>query len=157
MGMCLPSRFWRARASPWQLVTGRGSEAHCSGLPTAHRDDILGVRLALDTVQARHGCPKEAMAAAAADLEQVRLVLPAKLEIEVATFLQAWLLAERGETREAILILEVDPRRDSAPVSTTASAALRAAWHHLHAACLFATGPPRAVEAVLNRIAGLQR
>jgi LuxR family transcriptional regulator, maltose regulon positive regulatory protein len=118
-------------------------------LPAAHRDDILGVRLASTLFKLGTGARKEAMAAAAAILSG-SLGTATKLEIEVATFLQAWLRAERGETREAILILEVDPRRDSAPVSTTASAALRAAWHHLHAACLFATGPPRAVEAVLN-------
>jgi LuxR family transcriptional regulator, maltose regulon positive regulatory protein len=118
-------------------------------LPDSHREDSLSVRFASILLKLGTGARTEAMTAAAAILSG-SLSAATNLEIEVATFLQAWLLTERGQTREAILILEVDPRRDSTPVATTASAALRAAWHHLHAACLFAEGSPSAVEAVLN-------
>jgi LuxR family maltose regulon positive regulatory protein len=155
--LAVPGRSWDVLAesvlagSCVALATGdwtwvRGA---LERLPDSQRDGSLSVRLASILIRVGTGARMKAMAAAASILDG-SLSAATNLEIEVATFLRAWLLAERGATREAILILETDPRRDSAPVSTTASAALRAAWHHLHAACLFAEGSPTAVEAVLN-------
>jgi LuxR family maltose regulon positive regulatory protein len=118
-------------------------------LPDSYRDSSLSVRLASILLKLGTGARTEAMASADVILSG-SLSAPTRLAIEVSTFLRAWLLAERRATPEAILILEVDPGRDSAPVATAASAALRSAWHHLHAACLFAEGSPSAVAAVLN-------
>ena len=107
------------------------------------------LRLASILIKVGAGARTEAMGSTTAILNDPP---PAETRLEAAVlkFVEAWLLAERGETGEALNVLAVDPARDSAPTSTAALIGLRSAWHQLQAACLFTEGPPNAVHAVLN-------
>jgi LuxR family transcriptional regulator, maltose regulon positive regulatory protein len=118
-------------------------------LPESNLKASLRLRLASILIKLGAGARMEATASAAAILNDEPLV-GTRLEAAVLKFVEARLLAEQGETNKALRILEVDPGRDSASSPTAALTALRSAWHQLQAACLFAAGPPNALQAVLN-------
>jgi LuxR family transcriptional regulator, maltose regulon positive regulatory protein len=118
-------------------------------LPESRLNASLSARLASILLKLGTGARMEAMGSIATTLAAAPAT-GTTLEAEVLRFLEAWLLAERGQTREAVGILEVAPAQDSTPPSTTASAGLRSAWQQLHAACLFVVGPVDEVDAVLN-------
>jgi LuxR family transcriptional regulator, maltose regulon positive regulatory protein len=117
-------------------------------LPGSHSDASLSVRLASVLLKLGTGGRMEAVRAAAA-IVNAGPAARSNLEADVLRFVAAWLLAERGEAREAIQILEVDPGQDSTALGAAWSG-LRSAWHLLYAACLFGQGPPGAADAVLN-------
>ena len=118
-------------------------------LPAAHRDANLGVRLASALIKLGTGARTEAMAAASAILNDAPRA-STRLETEVLEFLEAWQRAERGQVREAVRILELDPGFDATQASTAPAMGLQYAWHQLHAACRFVEGPPAAVDAILD-------
>jgi LuxR family transcriptional regulator, maltose regulon positive regulatory protein len=118
-------------------------------LPDSNLEASPSLRLASILVKRGAGARTEAIGSAASIIDDPPLD-GTKLQTAVLKFVEAWLLAERGETDEALQILEVDPGRDSAPASTAAVTGLRSAWHQLQAASLFADGAPNAVQAVLN-------
>ena len=118
-------------------------------LPAAHRDANLGVRLASALIKLGTGARTEAMAAASAILNDAPRA-STRLETEVLEFLEAWQCAERGQVREAVRILELDPGFDATQASTAPAMGLQYAWHQLHAACRFVEGPPAAVDAILD-------
>jgi ATP/maltotriose-dependent transcriptional regulator MalT len=128
----------------WGWVRGTFAQ-----LPDSHLEANATLRLASILIKLGSGARMEAMESVTAILNDPPLART-RLETAVLKFVEAWLLAERGETGEALQILEVDPGRDSAPASTAAVAGLRSAWRQLQAACLFPDGAPNAVQAVLN-------
>lgn len=133
------------------LVTGEWSWVRntFARLPESRVEANPSVRLASILLALSTGARMEAMAAAAA-LLKTPIADRSRLQATGLAFVEAWLLAEQGKTGAALHILELDPGRDSGLVSTAAMAGLRAAWHQLQAACLFAANPPSAVQAVLN-------
>jgi LuxR family transcriptional regulator, maltose regulon positive regulatory protein len=118
-------------------------------LPAAHRDANLSVGLASALIKLRTGGHREAIASALAILKNPSRA-STRLEREVLEFLQAWQFAERGQVREAVRILELDPGDDSASASTPAAMGLQYAWRQLHAACVFVEGPLGALETRLD-------
>jgi LuxR family transcriptional regulator, maltose regulon positive regulatory protein len=155
--LAVPGQSWDVLAesvlagSCVALVTGDWSWVRntIARLPEFQLDASLSARLASILLKVGSGARMEATGSAAAVLDAA----PSggtRLETEVLRFLEAWLLAERGQTHEAIQILDVDPGRDSAKGATAAWRGLHSAWYQLHAACLFAAGQAAAVDAVLN-------
>jgi LuxR family maltose regulon positive regulatory protein len=118
-------------------------------LPAAHRDVNLSVRLASTLIKLGTGASTEAIAFASAILNDAPRART-RLETEVLEFLEAWQCAERGQGRQAVRILEIDPGFDATPASTAPALGLQYAWRQLHAACRFVEGPPGAVEAILD-------
>ena len=118
-------------------------------LPAYQLDASLSVRLASILLKLGSGDRTEAMQSAAMIFHDP-LLAGTGLEAAVLTFVKAWLLAEQGQIGKALEILEVDPTRDSMLASTAAGTAVRSVRRQLQAACLFAAGPPNAVQAVLN-------
>jgi LuxR family maltose regulon positive regulatory protein len=118
-------------------------------LPDSYLETSASLRLASILIKVGAGARMEAMASAAAIVSDPP-ALGAKLEAAILKFVEAWLLAQQGETVEALQVLAVDPHHDSASASTAAVKGLRSVWQQLQAACLFAEGPPNAVQAVLN-------
>jgi LuxR family maltose regulon positive regulatory protein len=118
-------------------------------LPDSYRETSVSLRLASILIKMGAGAWMEAMASAGAIVHDPPPA-GAKLEAAVLKFVEAWLLAQQGETGQALRVLAIDPHHDSASASTTAVTGLRSVWQQLQAACLFAEGPPNAVQAVLN-------
>jgi LuxR family transcriptional regulator, maltose regulon positive regulatory protein len=118
-------------------------------LPAAHRDANLSVRLASALIKLGTGARTEAIAAASAILNDAPRA-STRLETEVLEFLEAWQCAERGQARQAVRILELDPGFDATPASTAPAMGLQYAWRQLHAACSFVEGRPGAAEAILD-------
>jgi LuxR family maltose regulon positive regulatory protein len=118
-------------------------------LPAAHRDANLSVRLASALIKLGTGARTEAIAAASAILNDAPRA-STRLETEVLEFLEAWQCAERGQARQAVRILELDPGFDATPASTAPAMGLQYAWRQLHAACSFVEGGPGAAEAILD-------
>ena len=148
-GMSSPSRCWLARAWRWRPGIGVGS-ALLSPVFLRRIDTAdLGVRLASALIKLGTGARTEAMAAASAILNDAPRA-STRLETEVLEFLEAWQCAERGQVREAVRILELDPGFDATQASTSPAMGLQYAWHQLHAACRFVEGAPAAVDAILD-------
>jgi LuxR family transcriptional regulator, maltose regulon positive regulatory protein len=122
-------------------------------LPDSYLQASASLRLASILIKVGAGARTEAIGSATAILSDPP---PAgsRLEAAVLKFVEAWLLAERGDTGEALHILAVDPDRDFAPTSTAAVIGLRSAWHQLRAACLFTQASSNAVQAVLSESEG---
>jgi len=118
-------------------------------LPESQLAASMSARLASILLKVGSGARMEATGSVAAVLDTAPSA-GSRLETEVLRFLEAWLLAERGQTHEAIEILEVDPGRDFANGGTAAWGGLRSAWYQLHAACLFVAGRGAVVAAVLG-------
>jgi LuxR family maltose regulon positive regulatory protein len=119
-------------------------------LPAARRDANLSVRLASALIKLGTGARTDAAASVSAILSDDAARASTRLETEVLEFLEAWQLAERSQARDALKILELDAGFDATPDSTTAAMGLQHAWRQLHAGCLFAEGPPGAVEAIFD-------
>ena len=118
-------------------------------LPAAHRDANLSVRLASALIKLGTGTRTEAIAGASAILNDAPRA-STRLETEVLEYLEAWQCAERGQVRQAVRILELDPGFDATPASTAPAMGLQYAWRQLHAACRFVEGRPGAAEATLD-------
>jgi LuxR family transcriptional regulator, maltose regulon positive regulatory protein len=133
------------------LATGDWSwvRSTLAQLPDYQLEAGLSVRLASILLKLGTGDRTEAMQSAATILNDSPIA-GTRLEAAALPFVEAWLLAEQGEIGKALQILEVDPTRDSILASTAAGTGVRSARRQLQAACLFAAGPPDAVQAVLN-------
>src|SRR4029453_13167045 len=118
-------------------------------LPAAHRDANLSVRLASALIKLGTGARTEAIPAAASILNDAPRA-GTRLETQVLEFLEAWQCAERGQARQAVRILELDPAFDATPASTAPVVGLQYAWRQLHAACRFVEGRPGSVEAIFD-------
>ena len=146
-GMSSPSRSWSAHAWRWRPGIGDVGAA-IARLPAAHRDANLSVRLASALIKLGTGTA-EAIAGASAILNDAPRA-STRLETEVLEYLEAWQCAERGQVRQAVRILELDPGFDATPASTAPAMGLQYAWRQLHAACRFVEGRPGAAEATLD-------
>jgi LuxR family maltose regulon positive regulatory protein len=119
-------------------------------LPAAHPEASLSVRLASILLMVGTGARREALSPAAAITERTHPGA-SRLETQVITFLEAWLAAERGDTRTAAYLLETGPGSDVTRGSSAALRGLQAASQQLHAVCLLVDGADvRTVEAMLD-------
>ena len=126
-------------------------------LPSSYQETSLSIRLSSALMMAETGARSEAMASVSALLSSAT-PSRTKLESKVLRFLEAWLLAERGETQRAIRLLDAGWDDHSALALTAAEQVLHAAGHQLHAACRFVENSASEAEAVLNEsgIAGAE-
>ena len=133
------------------LATGDWSwvRSTLAQLPDYQLEASLSVRLASILLKLGTGDRTEAMQSAATILNDPPIART-RLEAAALPFVEAWLLAEQGEIGKALQILQLDPTRESILASRAAGTGVRSARRQLHAACLFAAGPPNAVPAVLN-------
>ena len=110
-GMSSPSRCWR-------LMPGVGDRGLDGSAPLSpdflqRIDANLSVRLASALIKLGTGTRTEAIAGASAILNDAPRA-STRLETEVLEYLEAWQCAERGQVRQAVRILELDPgRRDA--------------------------------------------
>jgi LuxR family transcriptional regulator, maltose regulon positive regulatory protein len=134
------------------LATGDRSwvQQALARLPAFHLEANLSVRLASILLMVGTGARREAAAPAAA-IAEGEYPAATRLEIQVITFVKAWLAAERGDTRAAACLLEAGPGGDVTHGSAAALRGLRTAWLQLHAVCLFVDGADsRTVDAMLS-------
>ena len=133
------------------LATGDWSwvRSTLAQLPDYQLEASLSVRLASTLLKLGTGDRTEAMQSATTILNDPPIART-RLEAAALPFVESWLLAEQGEIGKALQILQLDPTPESILASRAAGTGVRSARRQLHAACLFAAGPPDAVPAVLN-------